>query len=139
MTLRRLIYSSQAVKLFTQRELLDLLHESRGYNFIDNISGVLMHKEGYFLQVIEGEPVMIHNLFKRIEKDPRHKELTILHDCTIEKRLFSNWNMGCTNFDDPQLSMLPGLKTDLTKPEVIEELIMNLPDVANILKENFLS
>ncbi|MCL5128841.1 MULTISPECIES: BLUF domain-containing protein [unclassified Algibacter] len=139
MTLRRLIYSSQAVKLFNKRELLDLLHESRGFNSIDNISGVLMHKEGYFLQVIEGDPIMIHDLFNRIEKDPRHMDLKILHDCTIKKRMFSNWNMGCTDFDDPELSMLPGLRTDLTNPEVIEELITNLPDVASILKENFLN
>lgn len=138
MTLRRLIYSSQAVELFTQRELLDLLNESRGYNLIDDISGVLMHKDGYFLQVIEGEPIKIHNLFNRIEKDSRHYEIKILYDCTIKERLFSSWSMGCTNFDDPELVLLPGLRTDLTDPEVVEELIMHLPDVAHILKENFL-
>lgn len=137
MILRRLIYSSQAVELFNKRQLLDLLHDSRGFNSIDNISGVLMHKHGYFLQIIEGQPEMIDDLLVRLRRDPRHKDLKIIHDSSVKERLFTNWAMGCANFDDAELSMLPGFRTDLTDPEVIEELITNLPEVATLLRENF--
>ncbi|WP_405292250.1 BLUF domain-containing protein [Algibacter sp. Ld11] len=137
MILRRLIYSSQAVELFNKRQLLDLLHDSRGFNSIDNISGVLMHKHGYFLQIIEGQPEMIDDLLVRLRRDPRHKDLKIIHDSSVKERLFTNWAMGCANFDDAELSMLPGFRTDLTDPEVIEELITHLPEVATLLRENF--
>jgi hypothetical protein len=137
MTLRRLIYSSQAVEQFTKRQLLDLLHDSRGFNSIDNISGVLMHKHGYFLQIIEGEHGVIDDLLVRLRRDTRHKDLKIIHDSTTEDRLFTNWAMGCVDFDDAELSMLPGFRTDLTDPEVIEELIKHLPEVATLLRENF--
>ncbi|WP_298494546.1 BLUF domain-containing protein [uncultured Algibacter sp.] len=137
MTLRRLIYSSQAVEQFTKRQLLDLLHDSRGFNTIDNISGVLMHKNGYFLQIIEGQPEMIDDLLVRLRKDTRHKDLKIIHDSTVKERLFTNWAMGCADFDDAELGMLPGFRTDLTNPEVIEELITNLPEVATLLRKNF--
>ncbi|GAL64533.1 BLUF domain-containing protein [Algibacter lectus] len=139
MTLRRLIYSSQAVKQFTKRQLLDLLHDSRGFNAIDNISGVLMHKHGYFLQIIEGDPEVIDDLLVRLRKDTRHKDLKIIHDSTVQDRLFTNWAMGCVDFDDAELSMLPGFRTDLTDPEVIEELIKHLPEVATLLRENFMN
>ena len=137
MILRRLIYSSQAVELFNKRQLLDLLHDSRGFNSIDNISGVLMHKHGYFLQIIEGQPEMIDDLLVRLRRDPRHKDLKIIHDSSVKERLFTNWAMGCANFDDAELSMLPGFRTDLTDPEVIEELITHLPEVATLLRKNF--
>lgn len=137
MILRRIIYSSQAVEKFSKRHLLDLLHDSRGYNSIDNISGVLMHKQGYFLQIIEGNPKVIDDLLERLHRDPRHKDLKIIRDSMVENRLFTNWAMGCADFDDAELSMLPGFRTDLTDPDVIEELITHLPEVATLLRNNF--
>jgi len=136
MKLHRLVYTSQATILFTKRELLDLLHESRGFNMVDNISGVLMHKQGYFLQVIEGQPEAIDNLISRLEKDPRHSNIKILYKSIIFERLFQNWAMGCADFDDPALSMLPGLRTDLADSKVVEDLVNRLPEVANFLIEN---
>ncbi|MBQ0787629.1 MAG: BLUF domain-containing protein [Oceanihabitans sp.] len=136
MKLHRLVYTSQATILFNKRDLLDLLHESRGYNMVDSISGVLMHKKGFFLQVIEGEPEAIDNLISRLKKDSRHSNIKILYESPIEKRLFQNWAMGCADFDDPTLSMLPGLRTDLSDSKVINSLVNRLPEVANFLIEN---
>ena len=136
MKLRRLVYTSHATVSLSKRDLLDLLHEARGYNMIDNISGVLMYKEGYFLQVIEGDPETIDALFIRLKKDTRHSDIKILFETPTDHRLFENWAMGCADFDDPSLSMLPGLRTDLADPKVVEELVNNLPEVANFLIEN---
>ncbi len=136
MELRRLIYTSQATEPFNKRKLLDLLHESRAYNSIDNITGVLMHKEGFFLQVIEGESEAVQNLFNRIIKDERHKEIRIAQDLKVTSRLFPQWSMGCADFNEPELSLLPGIRTDLSDPEVIEELISQLPEVASFLLAN---
>ena len=133
MSLRQIIYTSQASEQFNKRSLLDLLHTSRGYNTIDNISGVLMHRDGYFLQIIEGEQDVIEDLFQRLNNDTRHKNIKMILDRSVERRLFSNWAMGCADFDEPELSMLPGIRTDLSNPEVIEDLIIHLPEIADFL------
>ncbi|AUC81519.1 BLUF domain-containing protein [Lacinutrix sp. Bg11-31] len=136
MALRRIVYTSQASKQFSKRSLLDLLHDSRAFNTIDNISGVLMHRNGCFLQVIEGESDVVNSLFIRLLKDPRHKEVKIILDSSVDSCLFSNWAMGCADFDDPELSMMPGIRTDLSDPKVIEDLIIKLPELATFLLEN---
>jgi len=133
MSLRQIIYTSQASEQFNKRNLLDLLHTSRGYNTIDNITGVLMHRDGYFLQIIEGEQDVIEDLFQRLNNDTRHENIKMILDRSIESRLFSNWAMGCADFDEPELSMLPGIRTDLSNPEVIEDLIIHLPEIADFL------
>ena len=135
MQFRRLAYTSSAKTEFNKRLLLDLLHDSRAYNTIDNISGVLIHKQGFFLQVIEGEPEAVNNLLKRLMIDPRHHKLKIIYDCSADKRLFSNWAMGCADFDQPELSMMPGILQDLTNPNIIEELISRLPEIAALLRK----
>jgi hypothetical protein len=78
MGLRRIIYRSPALERFSKRALLDMLHESRAFNTIDNISGVLIHKEGLFIEVIEGETIDLKNLFTRILKDHRHHKIEII-------------------------------------------------------------
>jgi hypothetical protein len=133
MKIRRLIYKSQAILPFNKRKLLDLLHESRSYNSIDCITGLLMHKEGFFLQVFEGEPSVIENLLNRILNDTRHTKIEVVQDCTANNRLFSTWAMGCLDFDEPELSLLPGIRTDLSDPIIIQELISQLPEISNFL------
>lgn len=133
MVLRRIIYTSQASEKFNKRNLLDLLHEARAFNTMDNISGVLMHREGCFLQVIEGESEAVDDLFSRLLNDSRHKDLNMIFDATVDKRLFSNWAMGCADFDEPELSLIPGIRTDLRDPMVIDDLILRLPEISDYL------
>jgi hypothetical protein len=134
MKTRRLIYTSRAVKEFTKYELMDLLHDSRAYNSIDKICGVLMHRNGHFLQVLEGEPDSIDNLLARLLRDPRHENLKIIHDSSVDTLLFSNWAMGSADLEAPELSLIPGLRADLSNPEVIQDLVIRLPDIASFLQ-----
>jgi hypothetical protein len=133
MALRRIIYTSQASEQFSKRGLLDLLHESRAFNTIDEVTGVLMHRKGNFLQVFEGESEAVGNLLTRILRDPRHNDIKIIMDSTVDRRLFSNWTMGCADFDEPELSLIPGIRTDLNDPQVIEDIIIRLPEIAAFL------
>jgi hypothetical protein len=136
MAIRRIVYTSQASEQFSKRDLLDLLHESHTFNIIDNVTGVLMHRKGNFLQVFEGESEAVGNLLTRILKDPRHNEVKIITDSAVDSRLFSNWAMGCANFDEPELSLIPGIRTDLGDPQVIEDIIIHLPEIAAFLLDN---
>ena len=136
MALRRIVYTSQALEQFNKRSLLDLLHDARAFNKIDNITGVLMHRKGNFLQIIEGESENVANLLTRLLSDPRHNKVKIILDSSVDRRLFSNWTMGCADFDKPELSLIPGIRTDLSDPQVIEDIIIRLPEIAVFLLEN---
>ena len=136
MSLRRIIYTSKATSEYNKRDLLDLLHESRGYNSIDNISGVLMHRDGYFLQIIEGEDSLVEDLVKRIANDTRHDDIKIINDALVETRLFPDWSMGCADFEDPTLSLIPGISNEFNNPQFIDDLLNRLPEVANYIHEN---
>jgi EAL domain-containing protein (putative c-di-GMP-specific phosphodiesterase class I) len=133
MKLRRIIYTSQTTKLFSKRNLLDLLHQSRAYNSVDNITGVLIHRKNIFLQVIEGDPEAIEDLLKRLLLDTRHMKLNIVLDQFTESRIFSNWSMGCADFNKPELSLIPGLRADLSDPDIIQKIITRLPEVSSFL------
>jgi hypothetical protein len=133
MELRRIAYTSQAIGQFSKRNLLDLLHYARAFNKIDNITGVLMHREGAFLQVLEGSSEDVGDLLSRILNDARHHKIKIILDASVDRRLFSNWTMGCADFDKPELSLIPGIRTDLSDPQVIKDIIFRLPEIAFFL------
>jgi hypothetical protein len=133
MELRRIAYTSQAIGQFSKRNLLDLLHYARAFNKIDNITGVLMHRKGAFLQVFEGSYENVGDLLSRILSDPRHNKIKIILDASVDRRLFSNWTMGCADFDKPELSLIPGIRTDLSDPQVIKDIIFRLPEIAFFL------
>ena len=135
MKYRRLIYTSQPVKQFSGPELIRLLHDARAYNSIDDICGVLLHRHGYFLQVIEGGIEPIENLLSRLRKDVRHKNIVIIYDGMVGRRVFSNWDMGVADLMSPELSLLPGICSDLSASQAVEELIVGLPAVENFLQQ----
>jgi len=52
------------------------------------ITGMLLHKNGCFLQVIEGPCASVGDMYARIEADRRHKNMRKICDRTIEGREF---------------------------------------------------
>lgn len=62
-------------------------------NMTRNISGVLSYKEGKIIQLIEGEPEQLQNLFAKISNDSRHQNLNILLNIENSTRIFSDWSM----------------------------------------------
>lgn len=58
-----------------------------------NISGVLSYKDGKIIQLIEGEPAQLNDLFAKISNDTRHQELQVLLDIKDSQRVFADWNM----------------------------------------------
>jgi hypothetical protein len=133
MKLRRLIYTSQATESFSEHNLLDLLDQSRAYNSVDDITGLLMHKKGFLLQVLEGESEAIEDLLNRLLLDTRHVKLKIVLDRCTEHRLFPNWTMGCVDLHKVELKLIPELCVDLSDLKVIQELTIRLPEVASFL------
>jgi hypothetical protein len=95
-----LIYVSTAVRLLSKDELLEILRVSRRNNEVGPVTGLLLYKDGNFIQVLEGPEVEVMNIFGKIEKDPRHKDITVICTDLIEERQFADWKMAFVNLDD---------------------------------------
>ena len=97
-----LVYVSSAVKLFSPQELHDLLYRARAKNDRLGVTGMLLYKDGNFMQVLEGADQVVRNLYETIQQDPRHRAAIKLLDYASEERQFANWTMGFTNLDGVQ-------------------------------------
>ena len=92
----RLLYCSRAVD--ASSEAVDaILRAAREHNPACGITGILCYGDGVFLQCIEGGRMQVSELFASIQKDPRHKEVALLHYEEIPERRFGGWSMGQVN------------------------------------------
>ncbi|MBK1715877.1 BLUF domain-containing protein [Rubrivivax gelatinosus] len=101
------IYASAASTPLDSSALRELLETSRVHNARDGITGMLLHVDGSFFQVIEGPAAAVSALFDRIAADPRHRQVTRIIEEPIHRRSFDAWSMGYPSGDE-DLSELPG-------------------------------
>ena len=116
MSLISLIYVSSAQVPFSNGDLTALLEISRRNNALIDVTGMLVYRDGNFMQAIEGEEQTIHRLQEKIERDPRHDGVITLLTQRIETRQFPEWSMGFRNLADPALRGVPGYSEFLNTP-----------------------
>jgi signal transduction histidine kinase len=90
----QLVYASKVAEGFSEKDLIDILRTSRKNNKAIHISGALVYNKGYFLQMIEGEQVVVDALFKKITQDVRHEKISRFYRGTVPNRVFPDWYMG---------------------------------------------
>ena len=120
-----LIYVSSAVVPFSPEELCALLESSRHNNALLGVTGMLLYKDGNFMQAIEGEAAAIRQLHRKIRLNPRHDGLITLLEKPIERRQFSEWSMGFKNLSDKSARELPGYNDFLNVPLTSAEFARN--------------
>jgi hypothetical protein len=116
-----LVYASEASHKTSKKELLELLAESREANKKTDITGMLLFKDGHYLQVLEGEKDAVRELFARISRDPRHAKLRILAEGVRDRRSFVDWSMGFRDLSDPEARQIPGYSEFMNMPLTAEE------------------
>lgn len=94
MAILLLAYISDAARVYSEQEMEDLLRVCRKNNKELNVSGMLLYAENKFLQILEGNPEVVHALYEKIEQDSRHHNVTIMDTDLIEERSFDEWSMG---------------------------------------------
>ncbi len=112
----QLIYASSARQLLTEDEIMAILEVSRRKNAERNITGILLYKDGNFLQVLEGDEEAVTSLYRTIERDQRHKGLILLAKRKIAEREFPDWSMGFVNLDTIDPASVPGYNNILNEP-----------------------
>ena len=111
-----LVYASSAARPFSESDLSDLLATSRENNARAGITGMLLYKDGNFMQVLEGEEGAVRELYEKIGIDPRHRgEITLLRGFA-EERQFPDWSMGFRDLDSLEARANPGYNEFLNTP-----------------------
>jgi hypothetical protein len=67
-----LVYVSTATRPMRDEDLVELLAEARKHNEENDITGMLLHKDGRFLQLLEGHEENVQAAFDVIKQDERH-------------------------------------------------------------------
>ena len=70
-----------------------LSRQASSRNFAEEITGVLLHRNGHFLHVIEGPKEYVENLYLRVIADDRHKNLHLLFRRIVTCQQFSSSSM----------------------------------------------
>lgn len=125
-SLYHLGYSSTLASPFVAAELIGLLQSARKRNQELDVTGLLLHREDSFFQIIEGSRANVRAVFDRICADPRHTRITVLFEGPATHREFSDWRMGFVELDNVDVRLLPGfsnfLNEGLEPKRVLEEL-----------------
>ena len=131
-----LVYVSSATKLWTKEELVELLRASRENNAPQGITGLLLYKDGNFMQMLEGDEQAVTALYERIELDPRHRGAIVLLKGQEDARQFPDWSMGFRDLKSPELRSQPGFSEFLNAPLTAREFEAN-PGRAKALLQMF--
>lgn len=97
----RLLYASRAVGKADDELIASILEKARAHNAAHGITGILCtSSEGdVFLQVLEGGRAAVNDLYGRIVRDPRHRDVTLLDYAEIGERRFETWRIGNVNLN----------------------------------------
>lgn len=117
-----LVYTSAATELFDKPALLELLTKARANNQQRGITGLLLYKDGDFIQLLEGPKAAVKALYTLIDSDPRHVGSTVMAEGERDQRLFADWSMGFRDLADPEVQALPGFSQFMNKPRVAKRL-----------------
>jgi hypothetical protein len=97
-SLHQLVYCSRNQIKGTEPEVVDavqiILSSARKNNACAGITGALLFNEGLFAQVLEGPVDSVEQIFEKIQRDPRHSDVTVLQSSAAERREFSEWSMA---------------------------------------------
>lgn len=93
----RLLYASRATAPVGPDLVESVLLSSRLHNPARGITGILCWGGDIFLQVLEGGRETVNALYAHILRDPRHREVTLLHYEEVTERRFAGWTMGQVN------------------------------------------
>ena len=97
--LHRVLYVATARAPLSREELATLLERSRINNERDGITGMMLYRDGLFIQALEGPAGPVRNLMGRIRNDSRISSCDIIDESDSDERIFSEWRMAFRNLD----------------------------------------
>ncbi len=133
--MHHLIYLSSATELLDEGQLRSLFFQCRRDNARAGITGLLLYRDGSFLQLIEGEHADVTALFKKICRDSRHHGILKVVDEPITEREFPTWSMSFPRHSPVSLG---GGFDDLLEHPAAECPLSNYPSKMSAFMRPFL-
>ena len=106
--------------------MVKLLTEARRINTSRDITGLLLHRDRSFYQVLEGAEDIVRQTFDSIEKDKRHTAIDVLFEGEVDEREFPDWQMGFLNLDGVDIETLQGYSDFLSREDNAKDFLENL-------------
>ena len=106
MNIVRLIYASRLKKKLSHDAVEAIAAVSRRNNRKLGVTGALCSSPRGFLQILEGPPAAVNELYNRIVRDPRHADVTLLEYVKVPFREFENWSMAYIRTDEIAKALL---------------------------------
>lgn len=106
--------------------MVQLLTEARRINTSRDITGLLLHRDRSFYQVMEGPEDIVRETFDSIEKDERHTGIDVLFEGEVDEREFPDWQMGFLNLDGVDIETLQGYSDFLSREDNAKDFLENL-------------
>jgi hypothetical protein len=126
-------YTSTETRPFSGKELRALLESARRTNEKLDVTGLLLHRQNSFFQVLEGDKTAVMDLYHKISLDHRHHRVEMLFDGDIGVREFVDWRMGFVQLDDIDASQLPGFSDYLENYTEPRELFTELSKTQRLM------
>lgn len=110
---RSILYVSRQSLAIIEPEqtIAEIVDRARLHNASVGITGSLACVQDYFAQLVEGPGPAVDDLLHRLDKDPRHTDLTVLRVEAITSRRLPGWSMaysGKSNYVARQIVPLLG-------------------------------
>lgn len=121
--LERILYRSEATgSTGSLMNMATILAESQRNNDRDGLTGALAAHENQYVQVLEGPSDQLDRLLRRLEGDPRHRDLTVLDRSPVERRSFDGWTMAHARITPELEPMLRVVSEGGTPERLIETM-----------------
>ncbi len=109
----QLTYVSTQTRAMGAADLIGMLNQAQIANDQLGITGLLLHREDSFFQIIEGDQASVEALFQKIESDSRHTRVEVMFRGASQGREFPDWKMGFLELDGIDVRMLPAFSNFL--------------------------
>ncbi|MDO9105394.1 MAG: BLUF domain-containing protein [Methylovulum sp.] len=116
MSLHCLVYVSLANQEMSDEHLKSMLAKARENNEKLGITGMLLYRDGFFMQALEGDEEKIDTLFKKIAQDSRHRDVLLVNKKPIRQRGFEKWTMGFNKINSGDVEQIDGFSDFLQRP-----------------------
>lgn len=124
-----LMYVSESTSESTERvppDLTAILQRSRSRNKKNDLTGLLAYKQRRYLQVIEGDEMLVDSLFAKIKLDPRHKRIQLILDISVQSRSFESWPLKLVPVLNDELQVMRFLSRHRASLEKIPPVKLEL-------------
>ena len=117
-----LVYVSSESFRISDQDLEELLRQSRRNSQAADITGLLLFKDGNFMQLLEGTETAVRTAFEKIKVDHRHRSVRVLMEEETDRREFADWSMGFQKLTNHTLLEVDGCRIVFPEPKTAPQV-----------------